>query len=119
MNLITRFTLAFVLVAAVVFVGGGFISYQVVKKEIQSEEKRFLKSRYKRLLKYLETRTRVDGFTRNKTILELVTMYTPLYGLYFQIRWCSMRILVKWKIKLSWNLLWRLPDNAITSFNLI
>ena len=54
MNLITRFTLAFVLVAAVVFVGGGFISYQVVKKEIQSEEKRFLKSRYKRLLKYLE-----------------------------------------------------------------
>ena len=79
MNLITRFTLAFVLVAAVVFVGGGFISYQVVKKEIQSEEKRFLKSRYKRLLKYLETRTPVDGFTRNKTILEPVTMDTPLY----------------------------------------
>ena len=80
MNLITRFTLAFVLVAAVVFVGGGFISYQVVKKEIQSEERRFLKSRYKRLLKYLETRTAVDGFTRNKTILEPVTKDTPLYG---------------------------------------
>ena len=80
MNLIIRFTLASVLVAAVVFVGGGFISYQVVKKEIQSEEKRFLKSRYKRLLKYLETRTPVDGFTRNKTILEPVTMDTPLYG---------------------------------------
>tara|TARA_B110000438_G_scaffold275628_1_gene296721 strand:+ start:2174 stop:2542 length:369 start_codon:yes stop_codon:yes gene_type:complete len=80
MNLITRFTLAFVLVAAVVFVGGGFISYQVVKKEIQSEEKRFLKSRYKRLIKYLEMRPPVDGFVRNKTILELVFGETALYG---------------------------------------
>tara|TARA_B110001452_G_scaffold34514_1_gene26632 strand:+ start:984 stop:2237 length:1254 start_codon:yes stop_codon:yes gene_type:complete len=80
MNLISRFTLAFLLVAAVVFVGGGFISYQVVKKEIQSEEKRFLKSRYKRLIKYLEMRLPVDGFVRNKTILELVFGETALYG---------------------------------------
>ena len=80
MNLISRFTLAFLLVAAVVFVGGGFISYQVVKKEIQSEEKRFLKSRYKRLIKYLEMRPPVDGFVRNKTILELVFGETALYG---------------------------------------
>ena len=80
MNLITRFTLAFVLVAAVVFVGGGFISYQVVKKEIQSEEKRFLKSRYKRLLKYLEMSPPANGFTRNKTILEPVNKDISLYG---------------------------------------
>lgn len=80
MNLITRFTLAFVLVAAVVFIGGGFISYQVVKKEIQSEEKRFLKSRYKRLLKHLEMSPPANGFTRNKTILEPVNKDISLYG---------------------------------------
>ena len=80
MNLITRFTLSFLLVAAVVFVAGGFISYQVVKKEIQSEEKRFLKSRYRRLIKYLEMSPPVAGFVRNKTILEPVSQETPLYG---------------------------------------
>ena len=78
MNLITRFTILFIIVSAIVFVVGGMISYKVIAKEIKSEERRFLMTRYQGLLEYLQ-RHQVEGFTRNKTSVQLVPMETPLH----------------------------------------
>ena len=56
MNIVTRLTLFFILASLFVFIIGGVITFQVMKKEIDSEQNRFLKERLSHTLRMIERR---------------------------------------------------------------
>ncbi|MFY0685726.1 MAG: HAMP domain-containing histidine kinase [Cyclobacteriaceae bacterium] len=84
MNLVTRLTLVFVGVSLLVFVAGGVITYEIFKKEIESEERRYLKARVDRVTEYLKLANPKKGFNRNKMTVELVgddvALMSPQYS---------------------------------------
>ena len=60
MNLIVRITIIFVLVSLVVFLVGGVISFNVMMREVNFEQRRFLTERLERLEVRLERRQPID-----------------------------------------------------------
>jgi signal transduction histidine kinase len=70
MNLVLRFTLFFVLISLVVFIIGGVISYQVMKREIDAEQRRFLLERLDQTKRYIERRNPTNPVDREKLHIE-------------------------------------------------
>ena len=66
MKLILKFTLLFLLTSLAVFFLGGVITYQIVKKEIDEEQERFLLERLDFFTRWIERHEPVDPFVRDK-----------------------------------------------------
>ena len=66
MNIVTRLTLFFILASLLVFIIGGVITFQVMKKEIDIEQNRFLKERLGYTLKMIERRNVQKEIIRDK-----------------------------------------------------
>ena len=66
MKLTLKFTLLFLLVAIVVFYAGGIITYQVVKREIDDEQERFLLERLDFFTGWIERHEPNEDFIREK-----------------------------------------------------
>lgn len=66
MNIVTRLTLFFILASLLVFIIGGVITFQVMKKEIDIEQNRFLKERLGHTLKMIERRNIQKEIIRDK-----------------------------------------------------
>ncbi len=66
MKLIFKFTLLFLLISMGVFFLGGLITYQVVKKEIDEEQERFLLERLDFFTRWIERRQPTEPFIRDK-----------------------------------------------------
>ncbi len=66
MRLIFKFTLLFLLISLGVFFLGGVITFQVVKKEIDLEQERFLKERLQYVTRMIERRQPTEDFIRDK-----------------------------------------------------
>ena len=66
MRLILKFTLLFLLISLGVFFLGGVITYQVVKKEIDEEQERFLLERLDFFSRWIERHEPTDPFIRDK-----------------------------------------------------
>ena len=66
MRLITKFTVLFLLVSLAVFFLGGVITYQVVKKEIDEEQERFLLERLDFFTRWIEKHNPDEAFVRDK-----------------------------------------------------
>lgn len=60
MNLILRITILFVVVSLAVFLIGGVISFNVMMREVQSEQQRFLVERLQRMERVVENREPTD-----------------------------------------------------------
>jgi signal transduction histidine kinase len=74
MNIVTRLTLFFILASLLVFIIGGVITFQVMKKEIDSEQNRFLKERLGHTLKMIERKNIGKEIIRDKVhIKPLIT----------------------------------------------
>lgn len=66
MKLILKFTLLFLLISLGVFFVGGVITYQVVKREIDEEQKRFLLERLEFFTGWIERHSPEEPFVREK-----------------------------------------------------
>ncbi len=66
MNLVTRFTILFILVSLMVFLVGGVITFQVMKREIDAEQQRFLLERLNRIVHMIDRRDIKDDMIREK-----------------------------------------------------
>ncbi len=66
MRLIFKFTLLFLLISLGVFFLGGVITFQVVKKEIDLEQERFLKERLQSVTRMIERRQPTENLIRDK-----------------------------------------------------
>lgn len=66
MKLVLKFTLLFLLVSLLVFLIGGVITYQVVKREIDDEEERFLLERLDFFTRWIERHSPTKAFIRDK-----------------------------------------------------
>ena len=66
MKLTLKFTLLFLLISLGVFFLGGVITYQVVKKEIDEEQERFLLERLDFFTRWIERRNPTEPFIRDK-----------------------------------------------------
>lgn len=77
MNLIVRITILFVLVSTVVFIIGGSISYRVMMREVEYEQRRFLQERLERMEKVVEEREPVDTIQWNKLMVIPLTNFQP------------------------------------------
>ncbi|WP_420318437.1 sensor histidine kinase [Ekhidna sp.] len=72
MNLIVRITILFVFVSLIVFLVGGVISYNVMMREVNFEQKRFLTERLERIEARLERRPVQDTLQWSKlTVIRL------------------------------------------------
>lgn len=80
MNLIARITLLFVFVSLIVFLIGGFISLDIMIREVDFEQRRFLIERLDRAERVLERRMPTDTARWNKM------MIIPLNGLQEETR---------------------------------
>jgi signal transduction histidine kinase len=69
MNLITRITLLFVLVSGIVFMIGGVISLDIMMREVDFEQRRFLIERLNRVEKQIEKRQPQDTIKWQKLII--------------------------------------------------
>jgi signal transduction histidine kinase len=69
MNLVVRITLLFVMVALVVFIVGGVISYGVMMREVNLEQERFLLGRLDKVESYISRRPPKDTVTRNDLLI--------------------------------------------------
>lgn len=69
MNLIVRITILFVLVSLIVFLVGGFISYDVMMQEVEYEQRRFLQERLERMERVVEEREPTDTIQWNKLVV--------------------------------------------------
>lgn len=76
MRLIIKFTLLFLLVSLGVFFLGGVITYQVVKKEIDEEQERFLLERLDFFTSWIERRSPSEAFVRDKLSIIPLEMFT-------------------------------------------
>ncbi|MEM1137142.1 MAG: HAMP domain-containing sensor histidine kinase [Bacteroidota bacterium] len=74
MRLIFKITLFYLLITLLVFVLGGIISYQVIKNEIDKEQRWFLKGRLREVSSMIERRNPQNAIKRNKFSV------TPLTG---------------------------------------
>ncbi len=66
MNLVFRYTLLFVFVSLIVFIVGGMITYQVMKREIDAEQRRFLQERLSRTEAFIKRTKPQETVTRPK-----------------------------------------------------
>ncbi|GJM30221.1 MAG: two-component sensor histidine kinase [Cyclobacteriaceae bacterium] len=66
MKLILKFTLLFLLISLGVFFVGGVITYQVVKKEIDEEQERFLLERLEFFTNWIQKHSPEEAFIREK-----------------------------------------------------
>ena len=66
MRLIFKFTLLFLLVSLGVFFLGGVLTYQIVKKEIDEEQERFLLERLEGFTRWIEKRQPTEPWVRDK-----------------------------------------------------
>lgn len=69
MNLITRITLIFIIASLAIFIGGGVITYDVMEREIDFEQRRFLVERLIEVEKYIGRRQPGDTVIRSKLII--------------------------------------------------
>ena len=69
MNLIIRVTLLFVLVSLIVFLIGGVISFRVMMREVNNEQRHFLNERMDRVTRMIERRKPDDTLRMNKLII--------------------------------------------------
>lgn len=69
MSLIFRVTLLFVFVSLVVFVIGGIISFNIMMREVNSEQQRFLLERLDRVTRMIERRQPKDTLKMNKLLI--------------------------------------------------
>ncbi len=69
MNLIIRVTLLFVLVSFVVFLIGGVISFGVMMRQVNSEQRHFLNERLDRVTRMIDRRKPEDTLRMNKLII--------------------------------------------------
>ncbi len=69
MNLIVRITILFVFVSLVVFVIGGVISFNVMMREVNQEQRRFLVERLDRIYRMVERREPKDTIKWSKLLV--------------------------------------------------
>ena len=77
MSLILRFTLLFLLVAAVVFAIGGMITKSIMQREIDLEQRRFLEERLTGVLSMIERREPETDVLRGKLIIRPLSQVVP------------------------------------------
>lgn len=75
MNLIVRITILFVLVSLVVFLIGGVISFNVMMREVNVEQQRFLTERLDRMMMRLERRPPRDTVKWTKMMVVPLAEY--------------------------------------------
>lgn len=69
MNLIIRVTILFALVSLVVFFIGGVISFRIMMREVNAEQRHFLNERLDRVVRMIERRKPEDTLRLNKLII--------------------------------------------------
>ncbi len=69
MNLIIRVTLLFVFVSLIVFLIGGVISFRVMMREVNNEQRHFLNERLDRVTRMIERRKPEDTLRMNKLVI--------------------------------------------------
>lgn len=69
MNLIARITILFVFVSLIVFLIGGFISLDIMIREVDFEQRRFLIERLDRAERLIERRNPTDSIKWNKMVI--------------------------------------------------
>lgn len=72
MSLIFRVTLLFVFVSLIVFVIGGVISFNIMMREVNSEQERFLMERLDRVTRMIERRKPKDTVRMNKVMVTIL-----------------------------------------------
>lgn len=75
MNLIVRITILFAFVSLFVFVVGGIISYRVMMREVEREQRRFLIERLERMEDLIEERKPTDTIQWNKLVVIPLSKY--------------------------------------------
>ncbi|MEQ9404539.1 MAG: HAMP domain-containing sensor histidine kinase [Cyclobacteriaceae bacterium] len=76
MNLILRVTIVFVFVSLIVFLIGGVISFNIMMREVNQEQRRFLIERLDRVSVMLERRPPKDTIDRNKFFMYPLAEFT-------------------------------------------
>ena len=69
MNLLIKISLLFAGASLMVFLAGGVISYQVMKREVDLEQRRFLEARFERLENMIERRQPEDSVVANQLLI--------------------------------------------------
>ena len=69
MNLLVKISLLFAGASLIVFLAGGVISYQVMKREVDLEQRRFLEARFERLENMIERRQPEDSIIANQLLI--------------------------------------------------
>ena len=83
MKLALKITLLYLFISLAVFLVGGIISFQVIKREIDLEQRRFLRERLRSSLKMIERRDLSKPFIRDKiSIIPLGTEGQETKGIY-------------------------------------
>jgi signal transduction histidine kinase len=82
MNLILRITLVFAAASLIVFLIGGTISYEVMKREVDLEQQRFLAERLDRTEQYINRRIPTDSVTFNQLLIVPLAEVQDEYRLY-------------------------------------
>jgi signal transduction histidine kinase len=84
MNLITRITLVFALTSLVIFFAGGIITYRIMKREVDFEQRRFLVERLAQVESYISRRMPEDTVKRTKLLIvpadSLSTVFEPRFS---------------------------------------
>ncbi len=83
MNLISRITLVYAIFSLIVFIIGGFITYRVMEREIDFEQRNFLAERLQRAEDYIESRMPQDTVTRYKLVIFPVSPEVEVYEPFF------------------------------------
>lgn len=83
MNLITRITLVFALTSLAIFIAGGVITYQVMKREVDFEQRRFLEERLQQVENYISRRMPEDTVRRSKILIVPVDSLEPAFDARF------------------------------------
>ena len=76
MRLLLKFTALFLLLSGFVFFIGGFISYQIILREVQLEQQYFLQERLENVESMLARRPRTERFERDKLLIEPINSGT-------------------------------------------
>lgn len=66
MRLIYKLSLLYLLASIIVIAFGGFITYVVINREVDKEERRFLQERLDQMVRYIERREPTKVFSRDK-----------------------------------------------------
>jgi signal transduction histidine kinase len=70
MKLLVKISVLFLIISGIVFFIGGFISYQIIKREVELEQQYFLMERLDNIETMLARRPRSERFERDKLLIE-------------------------------------------------